>query len=289
MISGIQARTFPQDEFSIYLLSGFTQLRYGSAFTSEGKFGGGGGVSYSRPVNRYWDVVGGVELFYYHSVAKAGRLTSSAYKVYNDYDYIEPMYYNCMITDYTEQQHITYLQVPLTMRYKIQAFGNHKFYAAAGVKAGYSMVTNYSGAMSQMTTSGYFPDSEELFPNMPNHGFDTFYNLSSKGSMTFKTGNISLTLETGLRWTLTPTVSLYTGVFFDYGILEIGLRHSKTNQPLVSLDEINNDFIFRSILSSRNQLSGKAYVDKLGLLAVGLKINLTFNGLFRKSRVCICP
>jgi hypothetical protein len=270
-------------------LGGFTQLRNGSAFTSDGKFGGGGGVSYSFPVSRYWSIVGGLELLYYHSVAKADALTSSSYKTYNEYDHIEPFYYNSTINDYAEQQHITYLQIPLTMRYKIQAFGKHKFYAEGGIKAGYSIIANYSSVIPHIVTSGYFPETEEVLDDMPTHGFGHYYDLSSEGSMTIKTGNLALTLETGLRWRLTYAISLYTGIFFDYGFLEIGSRRSNANPPMVSLNERNPDFTFRSILASRHQLSDEAYVDRLGTLAVGLKVSISFSGLFKKSLVCDCP
>jgi hypothetical protein len=277
MISGIQAQTLPQDELSIYLLGGFTKPRHGNAFTSEGKLGGGGGVSYSSPVSKHWDAIGGIELFYYNGSVKADSLRGSASKTYNDGTRVEPWFYNSSIKGYTEQQHITYLQVPLMMRYKVRVFCNHKWYAAGGIKAGYSVITKYSNEIAQLTTSAYFPDThQEFLPDMSNHGIGNYARQSSKGSMAFKTGNLSIALETGLRWSLSSKMSLYTGVFFDYGIWETGPRQSDTNLPLVSHDEVNNKLILNSILSSENQFTGDTYVDKLGLLAFGLKISLAF-------------
>jgi hypothetical protein len=278
MVSGLQAQELPQDEISVYVLGGFTQLRHGSAFTSESKLGGGGGVSYASPISRHWDMIGGVELFYYSGTLKADTLSGSAFKMYNDGSRIEPWYYNSKIKGYTEQQHITYLQVPLMVRYRVRVFGNHKWYAAGGIKAGYSVITKYSNEIAQLSTSAYFPDThQEFLPEMPNHGIGNFANQSSKGSMAFKTGNLSVALETGLRWSLSSKTSLYTGIFFDYGVWETGPRQSDTNLPLVSHDDTNDQLILNSILSSENQFTGTTYVDKLGVLAFGLKINLAFN------------
>jgi len=280
MISGTLAQGLPQDEISVYLLGGLTHLRHGSAFMSEGKFGGGGGVSYASPVSRRWDVVGGLELLYYHSAVKADSLHGSAAETYI-LGRIEPMFYRSKIAGYAEQQHITYLQVPLMVRYKIRVAGDHQFYAAAGIKAGYSIITRYSSTIAEMTTKRYLPDTEQEFlPDMLNHGIGAYYNQSAKGAMAFKTGNISAALETGMRWSISRGMSLYTGVFFDYGLWETGPRHSETNLPLVAYDDANNTLLYNSMLSSQNQESHTPYVDKLGLLAVGLKISLAFNGLY---------
>jgi hypothetical protein len=281
LISGIQAQELPKDELSVYLLGGFTQLRHGNAFTSEGKLGGGGGLSYASPISLHWDVIGGLELLSYHSAVNVDSLSSSAERMYNDGGRIESEYYRAQIAGYAEQQHITYLQVPLMVRYKIQVAGDHKFYAAAGIKVGYSIITHYNSTIAKLTTTRYFPDTEEEFlPDMSNHGIGVFSNQSTKGSMAFKTGNISATLEIGMRWRISQRMSLYTGVFFDYGLWETGPRQSETNLPLVTYDDANNTLLYNSMLSSKNQESNTLYVDKLGLLAVGLKISLAFSGLY---------
>lgn len=282
LTGGLRAQELPQDEISVYLLGGFTQLRHGSAFSSEGNFGGGGGASYASPISRYWDVVGGLELLYYHSAAKADSLYGSAEGIYTGNGRIEPMYFQSAVAGYAEQEHITYLQVPLMIRFKTPVAGDHKFYIAAGVKAGYSIITHYSSAITTMETSIYLPDVEQYLraPIMRGHGVGTYANETSKGSSSFKTGNVSVAVEAGMRWRVSRGISLYTGLFLDYGLWETGPRQSETDLPLVTYDETSNTLLYNSMLSSKNQEQNKAYVDKLGLLAAGLKVSLAFTGLY---------
>ena len=184
----------------------------------------------------------------------------------------------------------------------MQPLGNeskHHYYLAFGGRLTYSIMGNYKQSADKLEywyigngSDGTY--RRELLDYNP-----------EKRSLKFAGFNVMASLETGFRWKLSDVVSLYTGLYVDYGILNLipkGLER-KLCEPNESEEVVVkvgskapiegltlNDFSTISILEADqsdiysigigqggqfNQVNDR-YADKVNNLGAGLKIKLAF-------------
>ncbi|MDR0737857.1 MAG: PorT family protein [Prevotellaceae bacterium] len=261
-------------EISLYGTFGGSSLpgHYtGNVSPSEvfGKFGSGGGVGYTFFFHPQWGVTTGAEAAFFNATVQSAKLTGSTLETYSYGAATEPMYFNSVLENYEETQRVTYIHVPLLLQF--QTAGRHKFFMAVGGKVGFALSGNYEATAANLTTSGYLPESAQTFTNMPNHGFTTIQKPASTGAIDFGL-NVSAAAEMGVRWAMGKRVALYTGVYLDYGLLDVapektaGLVNYQAATP--------REFIYNSILTAQQSPTGEVYVDKVNLFSAGIKVRL---------------
>ncbi|GHV67422.1 hypothetical protein FACS1894199_12880 [Bacteroidia bacterium] len=260
-------------EFSIYGGGGVSALQYTPAQgSSQLGIGGGGGVGYSFFIAPQLGFNTGVEAAVFNASVSGATVTGSSKEVF---DFTNPTrteeaYFQSTYSDYKETQRALYLQIPLMAQFQTGA-GN-QFYAAAGVKVGLMFAGSYETTADHLVLSGYFPTTAQTFDDAIEMGYVTKEHPTASDNLDFGT-NLALAAEAGIRWrgTVLPNTTIYTGVYMDYGLLNIAppkttsLVHRPTN-------DLNN-FAYNSTLTATLP-TGSSYVDKVNLLSVGVKLRV---------------
>jgi hypothetical protein len=271
-------RQFLRHEISIYGTYGCSLLSgsyAGDVFLSEkdfGKLSGGGGVAYTFFFHPKWGITTGAEIAFFNATARSEKMDESTAETYSYNGVTEPMTFNSTMEDYEETQRATYIHIPLLLQF--QTAGRHKLYMAAGAKVGFAFSGEYETSAANLTTNGYLPTSAQTFTNMPNHGFTTVQNLTYTGTVDFGL-DVSLAAEMGTRWAMGKHIALYTGVYLDYGLLNVAQKTTTTG--LVDYRPTTpSEFAYSSVLVAQQPSTGAAYVDKVSLFSAGIKMRLTF-------------
>jgi outer membrane protein OmpA-like peptidoglycan-associated protein len=127
-----------------------------------------------------------------------------------------------------------------------------------------------------IVTSGYYPVwNQELFD--PTYlGYGTFSGRNSGKDIDFGLSYMG-TVEAGMKWRLSKVLSLYTGLYFEYGFNNI--VNERNNKFLVYNPENPEDFMVNSALTSQYTRNGRtqSFVDHVSPAAAGLKIRLGIN------------
>ena len=221
---GVTAQDFNPCEFSINTgggVSGF-QTR-----TAEGSTQRGPaitcGTGYHVFFNPFWGIGTGVNLaFYSDGIAiddYSKQQTAINELTFNAFDF------RVVMTGYREKHQAVMATIPLMLQY--QSAGNTAFYVAAGGKAGIPLSTK-SKPEGSFTTTGYFPNVNVTYENLPEYGFVNSQPVSvDKSGIKLKTA-MAASAETGVKWRLSKTVSLYTGVYADLGLNNILKRPAQS-------------------------------------------------------------
>jgi hypothetical protein len=120
-------------------------------------------------------------------------------------------------TDFEEKQQAVYLQIPLMLDVQTPLSPSAWLYVSAGAKFGFSLKASATQKAASLTTVGYSQYADILFENLPQHGFATYNNVSSKDDFKPKTAVIAA-MEVGLKWKLSEGTAFYTGAYVDYGL-----------------------------------------------------------------------
>jgi hypothetical protein len=266
---------FQHHEIAVYGTLGWPFLKshyVGETFQIENvdKLDGVVGVGYTFFFHRHWGIATGAEMAFCYNVVEDREITESTPGTYSSGASTESMYFNSTLKDFKETRRATYIHIPLLLRF--QTAGRHKFYMAVGAKAGLAVSGKYDAGAASLETSGYFPESGQTFTNMPNHGFTTVQKPSWSGTIDFGL-NVSLAVEAGARWAMGKHMALYTGFYFDYGLLDV--TPEKTATGLVNYQAATpSEFAYNCTLAASRPSTGAAYVDKVSLFSAGIKMQL---------------
>jgi len=169
------------------------------------------------------------------------------------------------IHDFKESQNYLALQLPIMVQFlaPMDPLGIRHFYAGIGGKVGYGLWGNYK-------------QSGVAWREMP---FDT------KESLKFAPFNAMGSVEAGVRWKLGGNMALYTGIYADYGFLNIIPDVAEApDDALCGPDK--NGLYHNSILAANypdygspthgSRVATARYTDKVSSLAAGIKIKLAF-------------
>ncbi|MBZ9629514.1 hypothetical protein LB465_01885 [Salegentibacter sp. LM13S] len=121
--------------------------------------------------------------------------------------------------NFSENQEVYFLNIPLQIQY--ESSGMTRFYAAAGVKAGLVLTSEYQSSIASLETSGYYPQYGVELTDSEFAGFGEFDQVSnSKSDLDLRTNFVAY-LESGVKLMLENRQSLYMGLFLDYGLNDI--------------------------------------------------------------------
>ncbi|GHT52614.1 hypothetical protein AGMMS49982_13330 [Bacteroidia bacterium] len=253
-----------QHEFSFVVGGGLSSLNYTpTAGDATLGLGGFAGLGYTFRFSEHWGIGTGVEAALFNAHYTLASLTEK----YWSNDGTEDFEYNYTTDNYRDRQQAILLNIPLMLH-----FQTGKFYAALGGKAGIPLSAKFNNSTNKLTAFGYYPLGDWTRYDPLFDGFGEFSGSNNKGDLALKTAFFA-SAEVGVRWRLSNTVALSTGLYADYGVNNI--RKPTATAPLIDYKDFDgNNYLPNSIMASTT--GGKPLVDKLNPLAAGIKIGLHF-------------
>jgi hypothetical protein len=266
-----QALAQSKNEVSFYLQGSFSKLNYEVLGQySEMENGIGGGAKYAYYLIENWSIGTGAELQYIQGSIFVPSIQGSFMTQDSEADEFEFRY---RATNFSENQEIYFLNIPLQVQY--ESSGTARFYAAAGVKAGLVLNSEYQSSATSLGTSGFYSQYDVELTSPEFAGFGEFGAVgNSKSELNLKT-NFVAHLESGIKLMLENSQSLYMGLFLDYGLNDI--KPDASRARLIDYNAQNpTDFVFGSLLSSRRDINALQETDEVRTLAFGLKLQYAF-------------
>jgi hypothetical protein len=257
----------PVHEFSIYGLGGLSNLNYEllGGGTKSGSIGGGAGLGYTFNINKTLGVVTGVEIGIFGGKVAYGSLSGKyEYGIADDENHFKLRY---STSDYEEQQKAMLLSVPLMMQFKTPLGQSAHFYLAGGFKFGFPVNAEATISPRIITTSGEFSYEQVEYVNLEEYGFVSDLSLAKTKSKIDFGFSAALAIETGVRFSLSDNVALYTGAFFDYGLNDI---RSAKDKNIIDY-QISTPSVF-----GHNSVLNSSMTDKVNIFSAGLKIRISF-------------
>ena len=287
-----QDNSLPKQEFTVNVFGGLSTLNYkiDGAKLKNG-IGGGLGFGYHYFFNPQWGIVTGIEAALYRASLSADMFLSAQY--YNPDGADDHFIMEHDLNGFKEEQNLWALQLPIMVQW-MQPLGssaNNYFYAALGGRLSYALSGNFR--QSTQSVEQYIVDQWNPVGEYTGRlaGYDR------KETLKFSAFNAMASAEMGIRWKLSDKMSLYTGIYFDYGLLNIIPEKSK--EALYALKDGGEghpseyeQFTANSVLSAHSPHYGifttgqqphfvhntAGYTDKVNTMAAGIKIKLAFGG-----------
>ncbi|MDR1022504.1 MAG: OmpA family protein [Prevotellaceae bacterium] len=270
LCGGLPAGGQPKNELSLHVGGGLSTLRY-TLPHGQREFGWGGdaGLGYARFVSRSIGVGTGLSLSRYSAAA---RLDGATISLSNQQDTDGDSYnLHTELASYREQQQATFVHIPLMVSY--QSRHRYPLYAQAGVKLSIPLGARYEIRNAVIHSEGYYPALDISMLSPPYMGFGVFNGKDAEGTLDLKPV-YTAAAEAGVKWRLSHALSLYAGLFIDYGLTE-ALR-SPRSESLIHPDAATpENFTTGSVLASRYAPDNRA-INKASLMAAGLKLRLAF-------------
>lgn len=278
----------------------------------------GAGLGYIHHFNEKWGFITGIDAAIYNFKVQGTSPDFTGIDFSGDYNKVgdsKAMYlYNH--SDFSEKERLISLQVPLMLQYMTPLSERIHFYAAGGATLALNLSAKYTQSFSTIQKSGLIIDDPQGMTSSPGRWVNV-YGISRTGKFEIKGDveknliDIKASLETGLRWAVTPGFGIYTGVFVDYGILSAfvdsgnplvydkndfnrnspnaGTRPATQNDPQWEHSSILNsrtmhdwDFIPDPVAGGLSDVAridekpGDPFVNPVHAGIVGLKVRFTF-------------
>ncbi|MDR0834293.1 MAG: OmpA family protein [Candidatus Symbiothrix sp.] len=279
------AQEWYRNEFSANVGVGMPSLSYKPTIgTQSSEFGAGFGISYSFFFSRNVGLSIGADLASYNAKTTGDNLPALVYQIANPPGTPASGTFELRAdyTGYEETQKATFLQIPVMLQFQIPV-GKQYFYFAGGAKIARPFSSSYTASATSITTKGYSSFTGQVYENMPKYGFATYTNPDMPGSDTkleLENANL-IAAEIGMKWALSDKVALYTGFYLDYGLNSVTKKTAY--DLLVYNPAAPQEYTYNSLLQSQSE-PGKPFVDKVSLMAFGLKLRLSVGAGFVASR-----
>ncbi len=203
-------------ELSINGGGGFSTLHYTYPGTDYSMgLGGKFGLGYHLSFSPQWSVRSGLEMAFYNAETTASSLSNTNLMT-SDLD--ANLDFTYTYTGYKEHVSATFLSIPLMMEFQLQPTSS--FYAAMGVKIAIP-ITASAKETGTLSTTAYSPTLNIPYSDEPSLGLYTNRKVDEKAEPKFNTV-FMLAAEAGYKWNLAERWGLYTGVYFDWSINQIG-------------------------------------------------------------------
>lgn len=266
--------TINAQEFNIKLNGGPSGILYDSP-VGDGKLkiGGGIGIGYTYFFSDHWGISTGVDAVYNQNSFKLNDgLTITSYEVDDQTSAFE---YRVSPTKYKEDQHFLSIAVPIMLQYRTAIASETQLYFGFGGKVLFPGKQNVKASAESLQLSGYYPDTNTLVDNLPEHGFGKVNNWKDEGTASLKTAFL-LSVETGLAFKLSDKTQLYTGIYLDYGLTDLAKDTPNANIVAYDPNGISNT-------QANGVVGNKKIVNESRYLSAGIQLKLGFSCAKGKS------
>lgn len=255
-----------RNEVSVWGLGGVSSFLYSPTVGSATPgIGYGGGIGVGRFFNPNFGLRFGLEFMTYATDFNAPTFTTS-YVCTNGSG--ENFDFRSEFSNYKEKQKAMMLNIPVVASYE-----RGMFYAQLGLKAGLSLSATYTATADAITMKG-------IYEGLPEKDFATTDPYYTKHSGNIKLGfGLALTAEAGAKWKLSNKLNLYTGIYADYGLINVV---SLKNEDLINYLESNvlaDAHHYNSVLNSalKTTVGTEHFTNRVGIFGAGVKVALGVN------------
>jgi hypothetical protein len=200
-----------------------------------------------------WALLLGVEAGYAETIVVGYNVLEARTEIQNYYRPVT-LIYTSNLNNLKERNRMVDMQASLMLRYQTPAlFSNIGYYVAAGIKAGSSLWNTYSVHIDEIKLACDFPAFGQYFEDFPEHNLITEENINREGKTRFSVPNISLEMETGIKYRLNKNLIMYLGVFINYGLMgeKAAKKRESLNDMLIQFKPIENSgFTYEGFLNS---------------------------------------
>ena len=269
------------NEVSVYGGGGLSTLKYQPSLDGEriGGFGSDFGLGYTfgftkervtgtgRLFHENWGFHTGIGLGVYNTDVKlSGYMEIAEGQTDDEGDQFD--LYTTLI-EYRESQKAMFLKIPVMAQFQ---YG--QVFVMGGVKLGIPINGKFKTKDATLKNEAWYPEYKNWLTEQEFAGFGTFPGKNFDGD--FKLGiSVMLALETGLKWRINDNISLYTGVYFDYGLNNSAKKDQKV---FLNYDQSNpSEFTTNSILSVSNVKLESVKIDKINIMSAGIRLRLAMD------------
>jgi hypothetical protein len=272
-INGLFAQTQHRHEWNINVGMGNSILQYSpnEEGTPKPETGGGNvGFCYSHFFSRGFGFSLGMEVGMYSSSIFNISTISTAYAIPTPPGLSGDFTLHASYSNLNEEQSVLFVQLPFMLNFQLPLGGSTFMYLGVGGKYSFPVSATYKQTVNSLTTIGYSSYTQQIYSNMPKHGFDTYRNIVTSGKWEVEP-SLMLALEGGFKWKISPKNYLYAGVYLDKGTNNI---LKKTPKELLEYNNASpTTYQYNSILQTN--LSGVP-AREITTFAVGVKIRIAF-------------
>lgn len=261
-------------EMSVWGMGGLSTLKYDlRTGNHKDDFGGGAGIGYTYYFSKIVGLNAGIEFTFYNSKSIINHLETSY--MTQDFKGTEFLYKSA-IDNYEEKQRASYFNIPIQIQV-LYPIGAKSIFIAGGFKLGIPLSGNYKSEKGVIKTTGYYKYENHEYEDIPALGFSTYSAKQGKEDYDVRIAYI-LSLEGGMKWRLPDNLFLYTGLYFDYGLNDIG-KADRTNEFVQYNIEKPSKLINNGLLTSQfgNSERKESFTNKIYPMAFGVKVRLAFN------------
>jgi hypothetical protein len=241
-------------ELSIFGMGGYSPVGYtlaGNGSKSSG-IGGGAGLGYTFNISPLIGIVTGVEMTTYSAEASFDNVAGE----YDTGTGEHQLEFSYSLKNYRETQSVTLFSIPVMAQYSLPLGGSAmKFYASGGFKFGFPISAKADITPGTTTTTGEYYHEQVTYVKLPQHGFVDNVSLPAVKKDIDLGFSTALALETGVRFTLTGKLNLYTGLYFDYGLNSI----QKVNDRYLIEYDVSSESTFKYGSVLNTGLTDKTY------------------------------
>ncbi len=280
----------PHSELYVRAGGGMSGVNYSVAGgESTISWGLQGGVGFTYMLHANWGVGIGLELASYNTTATLrDGLTMAIPLIYDSGD---PFEWRISTVGYEETQTAYLFNVPIVVHYQRPVANAISLYVDAGIKIGMSAGATYEASAASISTGGYFPVTDELITGGPGSGFGTLVDWQHEGSLGLS-AMYAAVAEVGAKFRVAANMSLYAGLYIDYGLNNISGESKISMISYLPVDLQDNK-------TGHSMLRSTTLVDRVSTLAFGINLRLAFEVGFGSSRSsaksktryyqCTCP
>ncbi|NML23707.1 OmpA family protein [Pseudoflavitalea sp. G-6-1-2] len=250
-------------EFGVELNGGLQGMQHSPKNASNKLQPGGGiGLNYTFHFGKRWGLFTGITAGSYLSKS---TLNNGTVLTSNEVDEEGSAFeYRIKANNYEEKQSFLAAGIPIMAQY--HTTGKTQWYLNAGTKILFPFNGKTKGSADQLALTGYYPDFNVEFTDLPQHGFGTINNWKNDAKLDLKP-TATISAATGVSFMLSETMRLYTGVYFDYGVNDM----RKNKDEGASLVTYSSTGVEKAEVKGMLPASSNAH-----LLAYGVQVRLGF-------------
>lgn len=224
--------------------------------TQKGQFGYTINAGYSYFFTPQWGLHTGIGFQSFNSLSTLNYLSSTP-----DIDTDgQPYMFKVNYKNWQEKQHAVFLDIPLTVQYKLPVSNKIGLLASMGANVSFPVTSSYEAAGGQFVTTGFYSQYNVELSDMQQHGFSTIDN-TLKGNVALKPAFMAIA-DLGGLYKLTDKIDLFAGAYVNYGLNNILKADTKLiYQP---------DAVYNGILASTQTKS-------VTPISIGLKVGIYFH------------